>query len=121
MSSSLHIDLIQDPQLQFRIDHFNVPAQARKEFEQAMLRNLAFIQKLPGFRGHLVFEKVSGPSNFNITTIAAWESPEAIERAAAQVREYYKSIDFNPGELTARLGIAAEIGVYHAPRALQSA
>jgi hypothetical protein len=119
--ASLHIDLEQDPQLQFRIDHFNVPASARAEFEQAMLRNLAFIKTLPGFRGHLVFEKVGGPSAFNITTIAAWESPEAIEKAAAQVRAYYERIGFNPAELTARLGIAAEIGTYHAPPALQSA
>jgi hypothetical protein len=118
--ASLHIDLDTDPQLQFRIDHFNVPAAVRAEFEQAMKRNLAFLQSLPGFRGHLVFEKVSGPSTFNITTIAAWESAEAIEKAATQVRAYYERIGFNPAEFTARHGIAAEIGVYNAPRDLQT-
>jgi hypothetical protein len=119
--ASLHIDLIQDPQLQFRIDNFNVPASAREAFEEAMLRNLAFLRTLPGFRGHLVFEKVSGPSTFNITTIAAWESPEAIEKAAVEVRGYYDRIGFDPREFTQRLGIIGEIGVYHAPPALQAA
>ena len=119
--ASLHLDLIHDPQLQFRIDNFNVPASARDEFDKAMLRNLAFIQTLPGFRGHLVFEKVSGPSTFNITTIAAWESPEAIEKATVEVHAYYDRIGFDPRELTARLGIIGEIGVYHAPSYLQTA
>src|SRR5262245_27263444 len=98
--------------LRFRIDSFSVPAAARTEFEAAMRRNLGFIRTLPGFLSHTVFEKASGPSTYNIVTIAIWESPEAIAKAADAVRAYYEEIGFNPAEVLSRLGVAAEIGQY---------
>ena len=110
--TSFPLDFESHPGLRFRIDNFSVPAAARADFEAAMQRNLAFIQTLPGFVGHLVFDKTSGPSTFNIVTIAAWESPEAIENAIVAVREYYERIGFDPGEATARWGVAAQIGQY---------
>ena len=109
---SFTLDFAKHPQLRFRIDSFSVPAASRAAFEAAMQRNLAFIQTLPGFVGHLVFDKASGPSSFNIVTIAAWESPKAIEKAIRAVRHYYEDIGFNPSEATARWGVAAEIGEY---------
>lgn len=84
-----------------------------------MHRNLVFIEKLPGFLGHVVFEKTGGPTNFNLVTIAVWESTEAIEAAAAKVREYYRSIGFDVQETVTRLGVRAEIGNYRAPASLQ--
>lgn len=114
------IDLETNPGLQFRIDSFNVPAESRGEFVQAMQRNLAFVETLPGFLGHVVFEKTSGPTSFNLATIAVWESAEAIGAAAANVREYYRSIGFDVQETLARLGIKAEIGNYEAPAGLQA-
>jgi heme-degrading monooxygenase HmoA len=54
------IDLKAKPRLQFRIDSFHVPTESRDEFVEAMKRNLAFIEKLPGFLGHAVFEKTGG-------------------------------------------------------------
>lgn len=109
---SFFLDFAKHPKLRFRIDSFSVPAAARADFEAAMQRNLAFIQTLPGFVGHLVFDKASGPSTFNIVTVAAWESPNAIEKAIRAVRQYYEEIGFNPAEATARWGVAAEIGEY---------
>jgi Antibiotic biosynthesis monooxygenase len=117
--SSFTLDFTRHPQLRFRIDSFSVPEAARVDFEAAMQRNLAFIETLPGFLGHLVFKKASGPSNFNIVTIAAWESPQAIEKAIPAVRQYYEEIGFNPAEATARWGVAAEIGEYELPPELQ--
>src|SRR5215471_17800755 len=96
--ASYPLDFDKHPNLHFRIDSFNVPAAARDEFNAAMQRNFEFIQTLPGFQWHLVFEKTSGPSTFNIVTIAVWESPEAVERATADVRAYYARIGFNPPE-----------------------
>ncbi|MDB4955806.1 MAG: hypothetical protein JWO36_3375 [Myxococcales bacterium] len=108
------IDLQAHPDLQFRIDAFSVPAPARAEFERAMDRNLAFIKTLHGFMSHAVFEKASGPTTFDIITIAVWESPEAIAAAGEKVRAYYQSIGFDlPGQL-ARLGITASLGNYRA-------
>src|ERR1700745_2268266 len=77
----LTIDLQAHPHLQFRIDAFTIPAASRAEFEAAMRRNLAFLETLPGFLNHMVFEKTSGPTTFNLVTIAVWESAEAIAAA----------------------------------------
>jgi hypothetical protein len=108
------LDFDRFPQLQFRIDSFTVPATAREEFVMAMTRNLAFIETLPGFQWHQVFEKVSGPSVYDIVTIAVWESPEAMNRAIGEVRAYYDKIGFNPAESMARWGVAGEVGNYRA-------
>ena len=115
----LSIDLQAHPNQQFRIDAFTVPAASRAEFEAAMRRNLAFLEKLPGFRGHTVFEKTSGPTTFDIVTIAVWESPEAIARAGEKVRAYYQSIGFDMPAMLARWGVTAALGSYRAPPALQ--
>ncbi len=55
-----------DPDLEFRIDSFAVPDGSRAEFEEAMRRNLAFLETLPGFRGHLVFRKTGGPTDLDV-------------------------------------------------------
>lgn len=112
--ASYTLDFDRFPQLQFRIDSFTVPIAARQEFENAMTRNLAFIETLPGFQWHQIFEKVSGPSVYNLVTIAVWESPEAMERAIGEVRAYYDKIGFSPAEAMARWGAAGEVGNYRA-------
>jgi hypothetical protein len=106
------LDFEKHPHLRFRIDTFAVPASARADFHAAMQRNFAFIRTLPGFLWHLVFEKASGPSTFNIVTIAVWESPEAIEKAIAAVRDYYERIGFNPSAATVEWGVISEMGQY---------
>lgn len=119
MHAPLTIDLRARPNLQFRIDAFAVPAASRAEFETAMHRNLAFIETLPGFMSHMVFEKTSGPTTFDIVTVAVWESPEAIAAAGERVRAYYRSIGFDMPATLARLGITASLGYYRAPPTLQ--
>jgi hypothetical protein len=112
--SAVTIDLERHPALQFRIDSFLVPDRVRGEFEVAMRRNLAFLETLPGYRAHLVFEKTGGPTTFNLVTIAVWDSPQAVEEAGKQVRAYYQKIGFDlPGQL-ARWGVKAELGNFRA-------
>jgi heme-degrading monooxygenase HmoA len=117
--TALTIDLDTNPNRSFRIDSFAVPEASRGDFEAAMRRNLTFLNTLPGFMGHLVFEKAAGPSTFNIVTIAVWESPEAQDNAGTHVRAYYESIGFDPSRELARWGVKAEIGTYTAPHTLQ--
>ena len=119
MHSPFTIDLQANPHLQFRIDAFSVPAASRDEFQAAMRRNLAFIETLPGFVNHMVFEKTNGPTDFNLVTIAVWESPEAVAAAAERVRAYYKSIGFDVSATLTRLAIIGSLGHYNAPPALQ--
>ncbi len=118
--SSLTIDLGREPQLAFRIDHFQVPAASRPEFDAAVRRNLAFLDTLPGFRGHVVFEKTGGPGAFDVTTIAIWQDQRAMDAAGARVREYYRSIGFDPASAMARWGVRGELGTYRAPPELQA-
>src|SRR5262249_15623403 len=113
---AVSIDFDKHPNSQFRIDSFSVPESARSEFEAAMTRNLAFLETLPGFLGHVVFEKVDGPSSFNIVTLAIWENREAVEKAGAQVRSYYERIGFDMRAELARWGVKAEVGNYGALR-----
>ncbi|KAA6464477.1 antibiotic biosynthesis monooxygenase [Acidobacteria bacterium AB60] len=119
MQSPMIVDLEANPNLQFRIDAFKIPAASREEFEAAMRRNLAFLEKLPGFLHHMVFEKTSGPTEFNLVTIAVWESAEAIAAAGEKVRAYYQSIGFDVQATLTRLGITASLGYYNAPANLQ--
>ena len=119
MHTPLSIDLQAHSKLQFRIDAFTVPQESRAEFESLMRRNLHFIEKLPGFLNHMVFEKTSGPTNFNIATIAVWESEEAIAAAGEKVRAYYQSIGFDVPSTLERLKITASLGYYRAPLELQ--
>ena len=117
--SLLTIDLDNNPNLHFRIDNFSVPDEAREEFEATMRRNLAFLQGLPGFRGHVAFEKTGGPTTFNLVTIAVWESKEALDKAGEQVRAYYKTIGFDMPAMLTRWGVRAELGNFNAPRGMQ--
>lgn len=110
MSSTL--TLTNDPNVRYRIDSFEVPAASRMEFDTAMKRNLSFIQTMPGFRGHMVFEKISGPSTFNVVTLAAWQDQAALDSAGERVRDYYKSIGFDMASVIARWGVHASIGNY---------
>jgi hypothetical protein len=110
------IDPGNHPDRHFRIDSFSVPETARAEFEAAMRRSLAFLETLPGFMGHVVFEKTGGQSSFNVVTLAMWESSEAMEAAATQVRVYYQSISFEPQAALLSWGVQAEIGSYVAHR-----
>ena len=119
MHTPLTIDLHTHPNLQFRIDAFDIPETSRTEFETLMRRNMDFIQGLPGFVSHMVFEKTSGPTSFNLVTIAVWESADAIAAAGEKVRSYYQSIGFDVATVLARLGIQASLGFYRAPAGLQ--
>ncbi len=116
---SLDIDLDKNPNMRFRIDNFSVPAVARDELIAAMRRNAEFLRTLPGFLGHVAFEKTHGSSAFDIVTIAAWESEEAIEKAGAAVRAYYQRIGFDPAAAMARWGVRAERADYAAPSSIQ--
>ena len=111
--------LAADPELRYRIDAFNVPAAARPEFEATMHRNFAFISKQPGIMSHTVFEKTTGPTTFDIVTIAVWENQASIDAASEKVRAYYKEIGFDMPAMMSRLGITASPGYYQAPAGLQ--
>jgi heme-degrading monooxygenase HmoA len=105
--------------LEFRIDAFSVPIGSRNRFDALMRRNVAFIETLPGFLHHMMFEKTQGPTVYDIVTIAVWSGPEAIAAAREKVHAYYRTIGFDMATEFASLGIAASLGYYRAPVELQ--
>ncbi len=115
----INIDIENNPNLYFRIDNFSVPDAAREEFLATMRRNMAFIKTLPGFAGHMVFEKTGGPTPFNIATMAMWENEEAFDKASVEVGAYFQRIGFDRSSTLARWGVKAEIGTFSAPRQMQ--
>jgi heme oxygenase (mycobilin-producing) len=109
------LDFPSHPQVRFRIDSFSVPEPARAEFDAGAARSFTFLRTLPGFRGHWVFEKTGGPGRFNVITVAAWESQEAMDRASTEVQAYYQRIGFDPRAFRAARDISSEIGTFRVP------
>lgn len=96
----------------YRIDRFRVPPHARDEFLARVHATNTFLESLPGFVQHLVFEQSGGASWLVFISIAIWETAEAIEAARPAVAAWHTRRGFTPGELSDRLGVDAEIGVY---------
>jgi len=117
--TSLDLDPHRRPGQRFRLDSFSIPDEAREAFEAAMRRNMAFIRTLPGFCGHLAFEKRAGDSPFNLVTLAVWESQEALERAGAEVRAHHAQIGFDMAGMLRRWGIELVRADFEAPPSLQ--
>lgn len=96
----------------FRVDKFVVPTEARSEFLSRVRDTHALLKTLPGFVQDWIFEQTGGPGRFNLVTTVEWSSQDAIERAKADVSALHQRTGFNAGELMARLGITADVGVY---------
>lgn len=95
-----------------RLDVFTVPEATRAPFEAAMRRNIGFIATLPGYRGHVVLEKLAGPSRFEIATLAVWDDEAAIAAAVVEVRAFYARTGFDMASSLAAWGVEGELGSY---------
>lgn len=96
------------------IDKFVIPAAAKEEFMKRTDYNRKFIRNLPGFVRDEVYEGADMAGNTLLTTIAVWESQEALARAKEAVQAEYKRIGFNTAEFTKQMGITLDRGVYKA-------
>lgn len=96
----------------YRVDKFKVPAGARDEFLATVGRVHAILRAQSGLVDEIVLEQVSGPGEFNVVTIAVWESAERLAAARASIADTYREIGFDPAALMARLGITDDIGNY---------
>lgn len=96
----------------FRVDKFIVPTSARDEFLMRANAIRDVLRKLEGFVRDVYLEQVAGPGEFNIVTIAEWESPAHVEQAKAAVSAHMRHTKFNPQEMYQRLGIKADMAFY---------
>ena len=96
----------------WRVDKFVVPAAARDEFLARVDATHAILRRQPGFIGDNLLEQSSGPGEFNIVTIAHWQSQAHIEAAREAVVAEHRRIGFEPQGMLQRLGIRADLANY---------
>jgi heme-degrading monooxygenase HmoA len=96
----------------YRIDKFNVPSSARKEFVDKVHSTHELLRILPGFIQDNVLEQIGGSGKFNFVTIVIWDSTESMEAARNAVMAKREETGFNPQEMFARLGIKADLANY---------
>ena len=113
------VDPAARPDACYRIDTFTIPEEARAELEATMHRNMELIRALPGFLGHVAFEKDAGPASFDLVTVATWESAAAMARAGEAVRAHYQAIGLDLPATLARWGVTMERGDFVTPARLQ--
>lgn len=58
------------------------------------------------------YEMLDSAGNLNLVSVTTWANQETYEHAEKSLKEYYKSIHFNPMTYRERLKITAEHGVY---------
>ena len=96
----------------FRVDRFNVPNSARDEFLKRVTDTHKLLARQKGFVRDYLLEQSAGPDEFNLVTMAEWESQEDIDGARNAVAELHRQLGFDPREIFGRLRIRAELGNY---------
>jgi heme-degrading monooxygenase HmoA len=93
------------------IDRFTVPEESKVTFLAEVRRSTAFLRTLPGFVEGFVYEN-SGGASHNVVTTAVWKDEDAFQNARKKAAEEFQRIGFNPPEITKRLKVETERGVY---------
>ncbi|HEY9259812.1 hypothetical protein [Chitinophaga sp.] len=88
-----------------------VPKSSLEEFRKQSITG-PFLKSLPGFVKGQTYEKFDEEGNLSLVSVTTWSNQETYENAEKSLKEYYKSINFNPMAYRARLKITAEHGVY---------
>jgi hypothetical protein len=88
-----------------------VPKGSLEEFRKQNI-TAPFLKGLPGFIKGQSYERLDDSGNLNLVSVTTWLNEEAYENAEKSLKEYYKSVNFNPMTYRERLKITAEHGVY---------
>jgi heme-degrading monooxygenase HmoA len=94
------------------VDLFVVPEENLQDFMDAVRTTTPFLRSLPGFIEGWIYTRESGPGHYNVITTAVWANEEVYQAAKRAAQEEYRRIDFNPQEITARLGVQMERGEF---------
>lgn len=96
----------------FRIDRFEVPAQAMPPFIERLHRTQQVLDTMPGCRQNLVLRQEGGAGGYNFITLVEWIDEEALAAAKAAMRAKYDEEGFDPGAFMRELQVKADMGVY---------
>jgi len=89
-----------------------VPKSSLEEFSKNRNVTSSFLKALPGFLKGESYERLDDSGNLNLFSVTTWLNQESYENAEKSLKEYYKSINFNPMTYRESLKIVAEHGVY---------
>ena len=89
-----------------------VPKNSLEEFSKNRTVTSSFLKARPGFLKGEAYEMLDDSGNLNLFSVTTWLNQESYQNAEKSLKEYYKSIDFNPMTYRERLKIVAEHGVY---------
>ena len=98
----------------YRLDRFVVPAAAREELLTRVNQTHEILRRQPGFVQDFLLERPGEDGATIIVTMVEWDSRETVDRVVPIVQAVHREMGFSPKETIARLGIAAEIGIYQA-------
>jgi hypothetical protein len=89
-----------------------VPKNSLEEFSKNRNVTSSFLKALPGFLKGESYEMLDDSGNLTLFSVTTWLDQESYANAERSLKEYYKSINFNPMIYRERLKIVAEHGVY---------
>jgi hypothetical protein len=88
-----------------------VPKSSLEEFRKQNVTG-KFLKTLPGFVKGDSYEMLDEAGNLTLISVTIWSNQESYEHAENSLKEYYKSINFNPMTYRERLKIIAKHGLY---------
>jgi len=96
----------------YRIDRFNVPANALPAFMERLRITQRALDPLPGCRQNLVLAQPDIAGEFNVITVVEWSDEAHMAAAKAAMQARYASERFDPAAFMQSLGVQADLGVY---------
>jgi len=96
----------------YRIDRFNVPAQAMPAFMERVRYTQQALDGLPGCRQNLVLTQPDLAGEFNVMTIVEWSDEQSLSAAKAMMQQRYAQERFDPAAFMHGLGVRADMGLY---------
>jgi hypothetical protein len=88
-----------------------VPKNSIEDFRKQNVTS-GFLRTLPGFVKGETYELVDDSGNLSMITVTTWLNEQSYNNAQQSLKEYYKSIKFNPQAFREKLKIVAEHGLY---------
>ncbi|MEO7496136.1 MAG: antibiotic biosynthesis monooxygenase [Massilia sp.] len=97
----------------FRVDKFLVPPESLDAFVGQMRHVHTLLDDLPGCRQRRVLTQTAGAGKFNVVTMIEWASAADLARALSVMPARFAKEGFDPKDFVKRLGITADLGIYH--------
>jgi len=96
----------------YRIDRFNVPANALPAFMERVRYTQRTLDELPGCRQNLVLSQPDLAGEYNVMTVVEWSDEHHLAAAKSFMQKLYAEERFDPAAFMHDLGVKADLGIY---------